>query len=81
MWQRRFYSPTSVQNGAVQLLVDRTFSVCRLPFVWTNLFHTVISISTQSMNGKAVKAHLFSTTMYFWDSNEQQLVYMFTLAD
>ena len=42
--QWRLDSPTSVQNGAVQLpcnIVDGTFSVRRLPFVQVNLFHTV----------------------------------------
>ena len=30
---------------------------------------------------KLSKMHLLSTTVYFWDSNGQLLVYIFTLAD
>ena len=87
MRQRRLYSPTSVQNGAVQLscnVGNGAFSVCRPPFVRAILFHMVISIYTQSIDGRAFKAvnlHLLLATIYFWDTNEQRLLYMFTLAD
>ena len=53
-------------------VVDGTFSVYRLPFVQANLFHTVIFTAARAV--KAVILCLLSTTMYFWDSNEQRLV-------
>ena len=84
-WQRRLDSHISGSFLLSCNVVDRTFSVCRLPFVQANLFHTVIfnfytKYERQNCQN-CQKMRLLSTTVYFWDSNEQCLVYMFTLAD
>ena len=84
--QRWLYSPSSVQNWSFLLscnVMNGTFSVCRLPFVHANLFRMVFfNLYTKyERQVKTVILRLLSTTVYFWDPNEQCLLYMFTLAD